>query len=122
MPVKTKQFELDDGTKITVKQAGGMKKLRIENIQARVFRDFLHFGLDPTEWTDEQQKEFADAMDKAGAGFMNQVESWLPDCIIEPKEFDIEMLTSPEIRMLLGFVRGDAEEEGGAPPLDNSSE
>ena len=64
MPVLKKEFELDDGTKITCRQAGGMTKLRIENIQARVFRDHMHFGLDTTEWTAEQQKTFADALEK----------------------------------------------------------
>ena len=62
MPVLTKEFELEDGSKILVRQAGGMTKLRIENIQARVFREHMHFGLDPTEWTDEQHNQFTDAL------------------------------------------------------------
>ena len=63
MPVLKKTFTLDDGTELVVRQAGGMAKLKIENIQARVFRDHLHFGLDPTEWSDEQQNEFSRAID-----------------------------------------------------------
>ena len=120
MPVLKKEFELDDGTKITCRQAGGMIKLRIENIQARVFRDHMHFGLDTTEWTAEQQKTFADALEKEGAGMEDQIKTWIPKCVIEPKEFDIDSLTSEELRMILGFVRGD--DPDGAPPLDNSSE
>ena len=58
MPVLTKEFELEDGTKLLVRQAGGMSKLRIENIQAQVFRDHIHFGMDTTKWTDEQQQQY----------------------------------------------------------------
>jgi len=120
MPVLTKEFELDDGTKITVRQAGGMTKLRIENIQAQVFRDHMHFGLDTTDWTEEQQKQFANALEEKGAGMVHQMESWVPRSIISPKDFDMDSLTSEELRMILGFVRGDDPE--GAIPLDNSSE
>jgi len=120
MPVMTKEFELEDGSKILVRQAGGMTKLRIENIQARVFREHMHFGLDPTEWTPEQQNEFTDALEAAGAGMDAQMEAWIPKSVIEPKGFDVDDLTSKELRMILGFVRGDDPE--GAPPLDNSAE
>ena len=120
MPVLTKEFELEDGSKILVRQAGGMTKLRIENIQARVFRDHMHFGPDPTEWTDEQQNQFTDALEAAGAGMDAQMEPWIPKSVIEPKDFDVDTLTSTELRMILGFVRGDDPE--GAPPLDNSAE
>jgi|TARA_Y100000015_G_C2359570_1_gene74572 hypothetical protein len=120
MPVMKKEFELEDGTKITVKQAGGMRKLKIENIQAKVFRDHMHFGTDPTKWTDEQQRQFADAMDDAGAGMEAQIEQWMPNCIIEPADFDLETLTSMELREILGFVRGDDPE--GAIPLGSSQE
>ena len=118
MPVLTKEFELEDGTKLLVRQAGGMSKLRIENIQAQVFRDHIHFGMDTTKWTDEQQ--FANALEDKGAGMVQQVEAWVPRAILEPENFDIENLTSGELRMILGFVRGDDPE--GAIPLDNSSE
>lgn len=120
MPVMTKEFELEDGSKILVRQAGGMTKLRIENIQARIFREHMHFGLDPTEWTDEQQNQFTDALEAAGAGMDAQMEAWIPKSVIEPKDFDVDTLTSKELRMILGFVRGDDPE--GAPPLDNSAE
>ena len=118
MPVLTKEFELDDGTKITVRQAGGLQKLDIENKQAKVFRDHIHFGTDPTEWTSEQQKEFADAMDEAGAGITAQAHAWLPDCIVT-EGVDIDDLNSAELLRVLQFVRGD--EEGapeGALPLE----
>tara|TARA_R100001510_G_scaffold33937_2_gene30405 strand:+ start:1687 stop:2061 length:375 start_codon:yes stop_codon:yes gene_type:complete len=120
MPVLKKTFTLDDGTELVVRQAGGMAKLKIENIQARVFRDHLHFGLDPSEWTQDQQIEFSSALDAEGAGYQDQIHSWVPMCIVEPKDFDVADLTSEELRMILGFVRGD--DPDGAPPLEPSSE
>lgn len=120
MPVLTKEFELDDGTKITVRQAGGMSKLRIENIQAKVFRDHMYFGSDPSEWTEDQQAEFATALENEGAGMESQIRECVPMSIIKPVGFDSNNLTSQELRMILGFVRGDDPE--GAIPLDNSSE
>ena len=53
MPVKKKEFELDDGTKIWVRQASGIEKLKISNIQAKVFRSFTDKG-DPSEWSEEK--------------------------------------------------------------------
>ena len=47
MPVLKKEIELSDGKKIWVRQASGMEKLPIENIQAKVFRKTRHFGADP---------------------------------------------------------------------------
>ena len=120
MPVLTKEFELDDGTKITVRQAGGFTKLDIENKQAKVFRDHIHFGTDVGEWTSEQQKQFTDAMDEAEAGMTHQIKAWVPNCVISPENFDVETLTSTELRMILGFVRGDDPE--GAVPLEPSQE
>ena len=120
MPVLKKTFTLDDGTELVVRQAGGMAKLKIENIQARVFREHLHFGLDPTAWTQDQQIEFSSALDAEGAGYQDQIHSWVPACIVEPKDFDVADLTSEELRMILGFVRGD--DPDGAPPLEPSSE
>jgi hypothetical protein len=120
MPVLTKDFELDDGTTITVRQAGGMSKLKIENLQAKTFRKFSHFGTDVTEWTDEQNEEFANALEEAGCGMENQIREWMPKSIIAPKDFDLDDLTSEELRMILGFVRGDNPE--GALPLEHSSE
>ena len=40
MPVAEKEIELDDGSKILVRQASGRKKIKIEAIQAKVFRKF----------------------------------------------------------------------------------
>ena len=120
MPVLTKEFELTEGLTITVRQAGGMTKLKIENRQAKTFRKYQHFGLDTTEWTDEQQSEFATALEEAGCGMEDQINEWVPNCIVSPKDFDIDNLTSQELRMILGFVRGD--DEDGALPLEPSSE
>ena len=114
MPVLKKEIELTDGTKIWVRQASGMEKLKIENIQARVFRKLKHFGNDPTEWTPEQHEEFAVALDEAGGGMETQIETWLPKCIMS-EDFDINILNSEEVRMLLQFIRGDTLE--GAVPL-----
>ena len=118
MPGLKKEIELSDGKKIWVRQASGMQKLRIENIQARIYRKFRHFGLDPSEWTDEQHVEFSDALDAAGGGLVSQMEAWIPNCVLE-QDFDIDSLNSEELRDIIAFVRGDDEE--GAIPLDNSS-
>lgn len=114
MPVLKKEIELKDGTKVWVRQASGMEKIKIENIQAKIFRKTRHFGKDPTEWTPEQNEEFADMLDEAGGGMLDQIEAWIPNCIIEPVDFDYNILTSEEVRLLLSFVRGDTL-EGGIP-------
>lgn len=114
MPVLKKEIELNDGRKVWVRQASGMDKLRIENIQAKTFRKFRHFGPDPSKWTEAQHEEFADALDEAGGGITSQIEAWVPRCIID-EGFDIDSLTSEELRTILGFVRGDDPE--GAVPL-----
>jgi len=119
MPVLKKEIELDDGTLIWVRQASGMDKLRIENIQARTFRKFRDFGLDPSEWTEEQHAKFAEDLDDAGGGMQEQMEQWIPNCLLD-KEVDIDSLTSDELRRILLFVRGDDTE--GAIPLVFSSE
>ncbi len=116
MPVLKKEIELNDGKKIWVRQASGMEKLPIENIQARIFRKTRHFGADPSEWTPEQNEEFADMLDEAGGGMADQIQAWIPNCVIEPADFDINTLTSEEVRTILSFVRGDTLE--GATPLD----
>ncbi len=119
MPVMKKEIELNDGTKIWVRQASGMDKLKIETAQARVFREHRHFGLDPNEWSAKQHEEFAEAIDNAGCGIEQQMEQWIPKCIID-KDFDVDTLTSEECRDILSFVRGDDLE--GAIPLASSSE
>jgi len=108
MPVKKKEFELDDGTKIVVKQASGLQKLRISNQQSKVFRNF---NIDNIEnWTIEEQQALADAMDEEGCGIEHQLQSWLPKCIVEPVDFDIDLFTLEELMPLLAFIRGDDEE------------
>ncbi len=117
MPILTKEIELDDGTVIEVRQASGIKKLKIENIQAKVFRQFRQFG-NPMDWTDEQQEEFADSLDEAGGGIEAQAAEWLVDCIIT-ENVDIDSLNSPELLRVLSFVRGDEiQAPEGSIPLE----
>tara|TARA_Y100000004_G_scaffold189250_1_gene244563 strand:- start:67 stop:423 length:357 start_codon:yes stop_codon:yes gene_type:complete len=118
MPVAEKEIELDDGSKILVKQASGRKKLKIEALQAKVFRQFRDKG-DPTDWDMSVHEEFSDALDEAGAGIEAQVEAWLPGCIIT-EGVDLDDLTSQEIMRVLNWVRGDTEE--ASIPLDSSQE
>lgn len=119
MPTMKKELTLEDGRKVWVRQASGMEKLDIEVKQQRTFRKFRHFGADPTEWTAEQHEEFAEALDDAGAGMTHQIKSWVPACIMD-EDFDINTLTSEELRTILMFVRGDSGE--GAIPLASSAE
>lgn len=119
MPVLKKEIELEDGRKVWVRQASGMQKLKIEAIQARIFRKFRHFGMNPAEWTEEQNLEFSDALDEAGGGMEAQISSWIPSCILD-EDVDVDTLTTMELMELLSFVRGDDPE--GAIPLVNSSE
>lgn len=118
MPVATKEIELDDGSTILVKQASGRKKLKLEAIQARVFRQFRDRG-NPADWTMEQHEEFSDALSDAGAGIEAQVEAWLPDCIMT-EGIEIDDLTSTEVIKVLNWVRGDTEE--ASVPLEHSQE
>ena len=108
MPVKKKEFELDDGTKIWVRQASGMEKLKITNIQAKVFRKFADKG-DPVDWDDKTNEEFVEALDDAGAGMEAQLEYWLVPCCLDP-DFDVNLFTVEELMPILSFVRGDDEE------------
>jgi len=119
MPVLKKEIELEDGRKIWVRQASGMQKLKIETIQAKVFRKLRHFGANPGDWTEDQNIEFSDALDEAGGGMEAQINAWVPHCILE-EDFDIDSLTTMELMELLSFVRGDDPE--GAIPLVNSSD
>lgn len=130
MPVARKDIELNDGSVITVRQVSGKKKLKIEARQAKVFRNYRHFG-EPTEWTTEQHEEFADALDEAGAGLQAQVDEWLEECIVS-EGINIDDLTSEELMNVLSFVRGDLDiekspsgeeiEEGNSVPLEHSQE
>lgn len=113
MPVLKKEIELDNGTKIWVKQASGMAKLKITNIQARAFRKMKHAG-DPSDWTEEQNEEFATMLDEMGGGMEHQIREWIPDCILQ-EDFDLDTLTLDELNTILAFVRGDVDE--GSVPL-----
>ncbi len=113
MPVLKKEIELNDGTRIWVKQASGMAKLKITNLQARAFRKMKHAG-DPSDWTDEQNEEFATMLDEMDAGMEGQIRAWVPDCILD-EDFDLDTLTIDELNGILAFVRGDIDE--GAVPL-----
>jgi hypothetical protein len=116
MPVMKKEIELDDGRKIWVRQASGMEKLKITNIQGRAFRKMRHAG-SPEKWTDEQNEEFALIVDEMGGGIESQIESWVPACILD-EGFDVNTLTFEELNTILQFVRGDDQE--GAVPFQNS--
>jgi len=108
MPVKKKEFELDDGTKIWVRQASGIEKLKISNIQAKVFRTFMDKG-EPSEWDEETNMHFSEALDEAGAGLQDQIDNWLLPCVLD-ETFDVNLFTVEELLPILSFVRGDDEE------------
>tara|TARA_R100000353_G_scaffold30181_1_gene24880 strand:- start:327 stop:677 length:351 start_codon:yes stop_codon:yes gene_type:complete len=112
MPVMKKEIELDDGRKIWVRQASGMERLRITNIQGKAFRKMRHAGT-PDKWTEEQNEEFATIVDEMGGGVEAQIEAWIPPCILD-KDVDVNMLTFEELNKILQFVRGD-DEDGGVP-------
>lgn len=118
MPVMKKQFVFgDDETgrvELTVRQANGMEKMKWEATQAKALRHFRHFGFDIENWTDDQQTEFVEYLEENNASIETQITEWVPNCIIEPVDFDISVLTSSELRSLLLFVRGD-EADGAAP-------
>jgi hypothetical protein len=116
MPVMKKELELEDGTKIWVRQASGMEKLKITNIQGKAFRKMKHAG-DPTGWTDEQNEEFATIVDDMGGGIEAQMQAWIAPCILDEK-IDYNLLTFEELNMILGFVRGD-DQEGAVPFLSS---
>ena len=97
MPILKKEFEIGN-KKIWVRQASGMERLKFETVLAKTFRKFKHFGLDQSEWTDEQQEEFM-----------------IPPCL--PEGFDVNMLDKDELMLIFNFVRGLDEPEG-AIPLD----
>lgn len=117
MPVLQKEIELNDERKILVRQASGVEKIRLESKQARVLRDFRHFG-DPTSWSEDQQLEFSDALDEAGCGIADQIDAWLSKCILS-EDVDINDLNTEELLRVLAFVRGDETiAPEGAPPLE----
>ncbi len=113
MPVMKKEIELEDKTKIWVRQVSGMEKLAITNSQGKAFRKMRHAG-EVEDWTEEQEEEFSNYIEEYGAGVQDQITSWIPLCILE-EEFDVNSLTSEELMKILSFVRGD--EKDGAIPL-----
>ena len=113
MPIKKKQFELDGGLKLWFRQASGMERLKIEKVQAKVFRQCRHFGPDPLVWIEEQHLEFQEKLEDQGAGVEDQIQAWVPGACLDEK-FDINTLTNIELREILSFVRGD-NEDGGVP-------
>ena len=54
MPVITTEIELNDGTKVEVRQASGFEKLPFESMLAKAFRKFRHFGVDNTKWSEDR--------------------------------------------------------------------
>tara|TARA_R110002020_G_scaffold376884_3_gene587966 strand:+ start:1514 stop:1864 length:351 start_codon:yes stop_codon:yes gene_type:complete len=108
MPVKKKEFELDDESKIWVRQASGIEKLKISNAQAKVFRQFADKG-EPADWDEDTNQEFSDALDAAGAGIEAQIEQWLAPCCLDDS-FNVNLFTVEELLPILSFVRGDDEE------------
>ena len=114
MPVLKKEVELNDGRKVWVRQASGLDKLKIEAKQGRVMRKCRHFGADLSAWTDEQMEQFMDMCEEERCGFTDQVEAWLPTCLLD-KDTDPQTLTSEELVSILNVIRGDDNE--GAVPL-----
>ncbi len=108
MPVKKKEFELDDGSKVWVRQASGIEKLKISNAQAKVFRKFADKG-DPTDWDEDTNVAFSEALDEEGAGLQAQIDNWLTPCVLD-ESFDVNLFTVEELLPILSFVRGDDEE------------
>ena len=107
MTVLKKEF--DFGTrKIWVRQASGIEKLKISNAQAKVFRRFADKG-DPTDWDEDTNIAFSDALDEAGAGMQAQIDNWLVPCVLN-EDFDVNLFTVDELLPILSFVRGDDEE------------
>jgi hypothetical protein len=117
MPVMRKEIELDDERKIWVRQASGMEKLKITNIQGRAFRMMKHAG-DPNDWTEEQGEEFSSILDEMGGSVEDQIREWTPACIMD-EDIDVNSLTFDELTTILNFIRGDDQE--GAVPLESSS-
>ena len=73
MPVLNKEIELDDGSKILVRQASGMEKMPFESILAKAFRKYRHFGFDQSKWTEEQMEDFMSYTEELGGSMQEQV-------------------------------------------------
>jgi len=113
MPIRKKLFDLEDGTKVWVRQASGLEKLKIEGIHATAMRKCRHFGTDMTAWTVEQEDEFWEKIEELGGGMTAQMEHLIPICLMEMEDgsaSDINMLKSEEIIPMLSFIRGDGDD------------
>lgn len=114
MPIMKKLFDLDDGTKVWVRQASGLEKLKIEGVHAQAMRKVRHFGPNMTEWTDEQEDEFWTHIENMGGGLTAQIEHLIPICVMEYEngdKCDVNLLKSEEIIPMLPFIRGDMNED-----------
>ena len=120
MPVLTTEIELNDGTKIEVRQASGLEKLPFESILSKAFRKFRHFGVDNTAWTEEQQEEFLLELEELGGGMQTQMAKLVPPCILTD-DIDVNTLTTEELSDIFTFIRGGSDEDG-EPPLGLSGE
>ena len=120
MPVITKEIELNDGTKVEVRQASGFEKLPFESMLAKAFRKYRKFGSNQDKWTEEQNEEFMNYLDELGGSVQDQMAALIPPCIIT-EDFDSNSLTSDELMSIFTFVRGGSDIEG-EPPLDSSGE
>lgn len=116
MTVLKRQFDIGS-RKIWVRQASGMERLRFETILAKTFRKHKHFGSDQSKWTDEQQEEFMNALEDAGAGMYDQLETLVPQCLID--EVDMNLIDRDLLMEIYEFVRGDDIEGDGSIPLDS---
>ena len=122
MPIKKKLFELEDGSKVWVRQASGMEKLKIEGIHATALRKCRHFGPQMNDWTEDQMEEFWTIIEELGGGLTDQIQQLIPICVMafeDGKDCDVNLLKSEEIVPMLSFIKGEDGEEGDALPLDS---
>ena len=112
MPVLKKQFDIGS-KKVWIRQASGMERMYFESKLAKAFRKFRHFGTDQNEWSEEQQSEFVEYLDDAGAGMSSQMERLIPPCILD-ENVDINSLDSDELMTIFTFIRGE-DQEGSVP-------
>jgi len=114
MPISKRLFDLEDGTKVWVRQASGLEKLKIEGIHATAMRKCRHFGPDMSQWTDEQSEEFWNVIEDLGGGLTAQIAHLIPLCVMDFEDggkCDYNLLKSEEIIPMLPFIRGDNTED-----------
>lgn len=122
MPITKRLFELDDGSKVWVRQASGLEKLKIESAHATAMRKCRHFGRDIESWTEGQQDEFWSIVEDLGGGMTAQIQQLIPLCVISDEKgnsVDVNLFTTEEIVPMLTFIRGDSAED--AVPLVSPS-